>query len=871
MGISNIPAGTLQLCRNLPVTLFLMSLLACGGSGSAVSTITDPLNTDNSNTNTNVDPNVPQNASGGGTINDPKVLDVGFLYNGSITANGNVYYKFTTGDLTTTHEISVMDETYILTWNLFSDAAFTTEVDACIEYYWYGTCSTDMALAPNTTYYLRVNEETGLDDTYTIRVSPNIIREGTSMEPVTVTPGVSYTGMALEDDTADTGPYYGESSYYSFTTGDTDSVYTISLSGAESDLKWALYTGTSRSGGIMSCDTTWAVGDETCVTPTLTAGTTYVLQVMNYDAAGTLFTLDINAGGTAAAPAVDDGSVASPVVLQIGVTHTGTVSPAGTTHYTFTPNNTAFHAIKLERIPTYMEVSIYRDAAYTDLIDTATWFNHYYEGTWLVYDKHFSAATTYYVAVTDLASNGGSFNITVLEDELRNVDSEGTRISPVQLTLGVIHSGKAGLLDESFYQFTATEPKPYRISVTNPTTNVNWYSYFDGWFTSTDSCNAAGTGLDEICVTKVYNAGHTYNLRITESSGDAAATYDVLVEMLDGPGEGTSSTPLALSPGVAHNGSVRADSTSYYQFTTGADPAAHLISVTTISANVDWYLYDSPSGGSQIAYSSKSGTTDDIYTSGLLQANTTYYIRVRQQGTFPAVDATYSIMVDSGTPRTPLTLDTPLAETPTTGESRAYYSFTTDGVNTDYTISMSYAGSGNILWILYSDADQTTSVLTCDSTFATSGQSCVVSGLTINTTYYLYTYNQNAEAYTIAVYTGSFNLGSAPSPIDLLGVPVTAFDGTVGDNGASYYKFTTAGGGGPQVHRITYTLDTQVYLRVYPDTTFTTQVGPACLTSGTAGFCDTPVSLSQGTTYYLMVDEQDGYAGNFNLSIDVAP
>ncbi len=47
---------------------------------------------------------------------------------------------------------------------------------------------------------------------------------------------------------------------------------------------------------------------------------------------------------------------------------------------------------------------------------------------------------------------------------------------------------------------------------------------------------------------------------------------------------------------------------------------------------------------------------------------------------------------------------------------------------------------------------------------------------------------------------------------------------------------------------------------------FTTQIF-SCLAAG-AGSCDTSGSLSQSTVYYLAVDEYDGYAGGFALSID---
>ncbi len=816
-----------------------------------------------------------------GSATNPSLLTVNQAADDTIKSKADVYYQFTTLETTTTYTITLAQQSGKLSWTLYEDSAYSKKVHACGPGTAEVACTTAAALAANTRYYLVVSEGSYVNQTYNVLITANLIKEGSYSSPVPVTVGSPYVGMALPDTTQDTGPYYADSSYYKFTTGASADVYTISVSGASGDVKWALYTGLNRGGAVLACDTIWGIGDESCVTPTLSPNTSYYLQVMNYSAEGTLFTLSITAGGTPAAPPSSESTLATPVALTIGTPHTGSLAPAGTSYYSFTPNNTALHAVSLQRLPGKLQIDVYYDAAYSNLIESNTSNASFDDSTLLLNSGHFVAGVTYYLAVSDLTGTGGQFIITLLENQLRNPDSEGTRIAPVALTLGVQHNGSVGASDTSYYEFSASEAKPYRVSVTGPAGDVAWSTYVDGWQTAKDSCNANGVGGDEICITQTYDAGHTYHLAISNATA-AKDAYGVLVEIVNGQGEGTLNTPITLSLTTLHGGSVAANGISYYQFTTGADPAAHVISATNIVSDVYWNLYDPAIGtATPLAFSSSyNNNADEIYSSGLLQANHTYLLEVWQNSN--TIDS-FNILVDGGVPLTALTLDTPLAVTPVTGQVKDYYSFTTDGSNTTYTITMTDITVGDTAWYLYSAVagvdDPGLAVNGCNSFPSFSAnESCEITGLTFNTTYFLRVVNPAVSNYTMAINTGSFNQGSAGSPIDLGTLPVTNYNGKVGNSGTggssgvSYYQFT-ATGGNPAT--FTYSTTTGVYFRLYSDSSFTNQkyywyaaAGSGSFDTGVAhpdGF--TPAYTLSAGTYYVRVEESDGAAGTFTLDI----
>lgn len=83
------------------------------------------------------------------------------------------------------------------------------------------------------------------------------------------------------------------SSYFTFKTGSSAGSYGISITGAQSDLSWDLFSDPGYSAFfVASCDKLFGAGNEICST-TLSANTTYYLRVNSWDNTSTNYTLTI--------------------------------------------------------------------------------------------------------------------------------------------------------------------------------------------------------------------------------------------------------------------------------------------------------------------------------------------------------------------------------------------------------------------------------------------------------------------------------------------------------------------------------------------------------------------------------------------------
>jgi len=129
--------------------------------------------------------------------------------------------------------------------------------------------------------------------------SPNIpdagVGEGTAVAPKSQgTAPISYNGAV--------GAF--AESYYTFKTGSSSVMYTISATNIQTDLRWDLYSFSDFSGTLQHCDNSGAGGDESC-TATLSGATDYYLKVDNSgNDVGSTYHLTIATTPVPAAPVI---------------------------------------------------------------------------------------------------------------------------------------------------------------------------------------------------------------------------------------------------------------------------------------------------------------------------------------------------------------------------------------------------------------------------------------------------------------------------------------------------------------------------------------------------------------------------------------
>lgn len=109
--------------------------------------------------------------------------------------------------------------------------------------------------------------------------------------------------------------------------------------------------------------------------------------------------------------------------------------------------------------------------------------------------------------------------------------------------------------------------------------------------------------------------------------------------------EGTESTPVTLTVGTPHDGSISKLGTSYYRFATTAS-SAYRISLTNTSSDLSWTLYSNSDFTVTLKDCDNSFEKgDEVCTSGsALTAGTTYYLSVDEDD---LVAGTYKLLVET--------------------------------------------------------------------------------------------------------------------------------------------------------------------------------------------------------------------------------
>ncbi len=268
------------------------------------------------------------------------------------------------------------------------------------------------------------------------------------------------------------------------------------------------------------------------------------------------------------------------------------------------------------------------------------------------------------------------------------------------------------------------------------------------------------------CIVSSVNQGQTYYLLIY-NSGASSISYTLNAGA--GSDEGSLSTPVQLTLGMAHIGTIDANGVSYYYFNTGptgstSGSGTYAVSLSTaLSAN--WTLYTDKNFSVSIDPSATN-----------LDANTDYYLKVQNgssSGPFTITVAT-GAGNSEGSVNTPVVLTEGLANKwsgRVAPSGYSYYTFTPQN-NMVYLIrltNVSAGAGGTAEWSLYSTSDfLTTQVAYCNN-FTFAGDNVCATNLyatpgklTAGVPYYLKVMNfafSAANTYTITITPFDVSLG----------------------------------------------------------------------------------------------------------------
>lgn len=172
--------------------------------------------------------------------------------------------------------------------------------------------------------------------------------------------------------------------------------------------------------------------------------------------------------------------------------------------------------------------------------------------------------------------------------------NEGSTTSPVAVshTSGTTTTRPSEVGEaNSYYKVSGLTPqRMYNVALNGLTNSANLY-IMNSTFSSTPLCSSTKSGTaDELCGELADANGDLY-IKVTGSTGGAGFN----LEITDGlTPEGTTTTPLPIAYTgslTTHNGQVDV-TTSYYEIT-GLDPnTAYTISVTGMTDNVVFYVYE---------------------------------------------------------------------------------------------------------------------------------------------------------------------------------------------------------------------------------------------------------------------------------------
>jgi hypothetical protein len=364
----------------------------------------------------------------------------------------------------------------------------------------------------------------------------------------------------------------------------------------------------------------------------------------------------------------------------------------------------------------------------------------------------------------------------------------------------------------------------YQINITNLIDDVYMYAYDnDSTFTTwVDYSDNSGTADESVTI---QASGSTIYFLVVGYPSTTGSTYDVVITDL-GTGysaEGSIASPVVLSVGTTHNGTVNKMS-SFYQAAVTAG-TLYEITVTNMVDDVDLWVYDNDSTFTTwVDWSTNIGTADESLT--ILASGNTMYIET--YGYWTSVGSSYDILIAEPT------------------------NATVDG-----TVTIPSAAPGAV-WLVFIDDDTNFANGTIEEIMGVCGASTAIDFTIYNVpagTFYLYAAVDvdNSMGFSNGDYLGFYG-GTDTNPPSSANATVPSsgtvtFDFSLGTfflSGTTYYIETFPNGSGS---------DADTVLLVYNDSMNMISFNDDKLTDY---YSEVEVPLESGKRYYIQVaDEYD--------------
>jgi hypothetical protein len=305
----------------------------------------------------------------------------------------------------------------------------------------------------------------------------------------------------------------------------------------------------------------------------LNSGASFVEYTATFT--GTLYFAVVNMGTTTGsaslaisttAPTLGEGTIASPVSLTMDTTRTFKVGPASsgsTSYYSFTTGAAGTYVFDTYGNSGYLSATIYSDPTFTTVVGTQIMGqNGEFGYPYIVLGGNLYASTSYYLAVTNLASSpvsfpAGVFDPTALASDMPYVQginiSSGFSSNPLSLTLDEpISASVDSLLRISNYTFTTGTGSNYSLSATNLSpavnnSNLDFDIYTDSAFTQW--IDWVGTWDGNTMALPPLSPNTTYYVRATNQFSTVPVSYTLEVVTDSPPSTVTLPTDGTWTPG----------------------------------------------------------------------------------------------------------------------------------------------------------------------------------------------------------------------------------------------------------------------------------------------------------------------------------
>jgi hypothetical protein len=269
----------------------------------------------------------------------------------------------------------------------------------------------------------------------------------------------------------------------------------------------------------------------------------------------------------------------------------------------------------------------------------------------LAFDTEYSVNIT--TGAEDLAGNNllSAFAST-FTTESPSYSPEGSIASPVVISVGTTHSGSVDTTS-SYYVAAVNVGTTYDITLTNLTDDANLLVFNeDSTFSILDRASWNTGTTDEIVTTQAGGSMMYIEVDGSYATANGGAYFDLLIE--EGtpgyPSEGSLGSPVILTVGTPHSGTVDTNASFYQASVTAGN--TYQITITNMNDDVGLYVFDTDSTFTTVAdYSDYIGIVDEFVS--IQATGSTMYIAVG--GFYTQNGATYQITISQAA--TPITVE----------------------------------------------------------------------------------------------------------------------------------------------------------------------------------------------------------------------